>query len=96
MKIETQRYTSYTGAQTEYKTRSLGVRVFTKINTGLVRSSGLLWVVILLLLIRLRLVAVGVVVEQGDGRDLTPAHQPGRSDGCAELNDTGGSAMSLH
>lgn len=67
---------------------------FTKVNTGLFCSSGVVGgvvvVLLLLLLVGLRLVAVGVVVEQGDGCDFAPAHQPRRSDGCAELHDTGG------
>lgn len=41
--------------------------------------------VLVLLLLALRLAAVGVVVKQGDGRDLPPAHQPGGGDGSAEL-----------
>lgn len=41
--------------------------------------------VLVLLLLALRLAAVGVVVKQGDGRDLPPPHQPGGGDGSAEL-----------
>lgn len=50
--------------------------------------------VLILILLTLRLAAVGVVVKQGDGCDLPPAHQPGGGDGSAELErhkgETGG------
>lgn len=65
------------------------VYAFTKVNTGLCSSSGLLRIVVILLLIGFRLVAVGIVVKQGDWCDFTAANQPSRSDGCAELHDTG-------
>lgn len=70
-------------------TRRERLRLFTKVNTGIFCSAGLLGLVAVLLLVGFRLVAVGVVVEQGDGCDFAPAHQPSRSDGCAELHDTG-------
>lgn len=62
---------------------------FTKVNTGLCSPSGLLRIVVILLLVSFRLVAVGIVVKQGDWCDFTPANQPSRSDGCAELHKTG-------
>lgn len=68
---------------------SLHVCEFTEVNARLCSSSGLIWFAVILLLFSFRLVAVGVVVKQGDWRDFTPAHQPSRSDGCAELHDTG-------
>lgn len=67
---------------------SLHVYAFTKVNTGLYSSSGLLQIIVIILLISFRLVAVGIVVKQGDRSDFTPAHQPSRSNRCAELHDT--------
>ncbi len=61
---------------------------FTEVNTGLCSSIGLLWIVVIILLIGFRLVAVGIVVKQGDWCDFTPTNQPSRSDWCAELQNT--------
>lgn len=49
---------------------------FTKVNTGLCSSTGLLRIVVIILLIGFRLVAVGIVIKQGDWCDFTPSYQP--------------------